>query len=67
MGATSFSPEYIERLREDRSILLTALEDLRRNVDVSTINNSKRSTARWDELALRADTVMNRVRRPYPV
>lgn len=41
---------------------IDALEDivrkLRYNVDVSTINNSKRSTARWTELVLEAEGVL---------
>ncbi len=35
-----------------------ALIELRRNIDVSTINNSKRSTARWTELATLADEAL---------
>lgn len=35
--------------------LLAALKALRHNIDVSTINNSKRSTTRWTELVNMAD------------
>ena len=38
--------------------LIKALTDLRHNVDVSTINNSKRSTARWTELVIQAEEAL---------
>lgn len=39
----------------DLAALIRAAQDLRHNVDVSSINNSKRSTARWTELVIRLD------------
>lgn len=40
--------------------LLETLNALRSNIDVSTINRSKRSAARWGELAERAESVLAR-------
>ncbi len=40
------------------AVLFDALRAMRGNVDVSTINNSKRSTARWSELVQQADAAL---------
>lgn len=51
-----------DRLRDQVRVLRQALQAMRNNVDCSTINNSKRSVARWEELvdlateALKAST-----------
>lgn len=47
----------IVMLQGHLEILLKAAIALRNNVDVSTINNSKRTTAQWSELATDFDRV----------
>lgn len=50
----------IESLLERNKELLDALINMRRNVDVSTINNSKRATAVWSDLVTEADRVISK-------
>lgn len=67
MTNTEARREAVERhdLREENKALKgqvhalrRALRDLRNNVDVSTINTSKRSTARWEMLIQVADETL---------
>ncbi len=51
--------DKITKLESEVRALRGALAELRHNVDVSTINNSKRSTARWSELVKKADKALN--------
>lgn len=51
-------PLSVEVIDTDKKEMLTCIQALRGNIDVSTINNSKRSTERWSELAKMADAVI---------
>lgn len=42
----------------DMEKAVAALRAFRRNVDVSTINNGKRSAAKWEELITEADAAL---------
>lgn len=48
-------PDKLFEARELIKSLRASLNDMRHNVDVSTINNSKRSTARWEDLVRDAE------------
>lgn len=57
-GQDNANAEMIARAVNSHADLLAALKAMRRNVDVSRINNSKKSTAQWTKLVLVAEAAI---------
>lgn len=62
-GAKAANDRHESELKAKRLIaaapaMREALLALRHNVDVSTINNSKRTTAKWAELVIQAESAL---------